>query len=217
MTKKLWDDIVAKYEPGVTSQRYLAAMFGTSNHVVRRALRDAGVAVVPAKKPPASLETRKKMSEAKKGVRPPWAGKPLSRDRLYGNMQSHLRFDVSKEWLLQFEDFEKLKMLNAAIGHSERFPSETEWYRRYIERFYYDAQFNYVYLAWVVSDKDPWKRPSIDHIHPASQGGLGDLDNLQFLSWFENRCKNHLSQEVWIDLKTRIWEYLLDPRVFPHG
>lgn len=209
MTKTKWDEIIAQYEPGVTSLRTLAERFGTNHHVVRRALQSAGIAIVKAKKSPVSAEARQRMSEAKKGFRPPWLNKPPTKNQLYCNMKTHLRFDVSIEWLLQFPDFEKLKMLNAAISHSERFPSCSEWYRRYVEHFYYDDQFNYVYLAWVVSDKDPWKRPSIDHIHPSSQGGLGDLENLQFLSWFENRCKNHLSQEVWESLKSRIWEYLL--------
>lgn len=217
MTHSKRDEIAAAYEPGVTSLRALADRFGTNHHVVRRALQDAGIPIVKAKKRPVSAESRRRMSEAKKGFRPAWLGKPVSRGQLYANMKSHLRFDVSIEWLSQFSDFEKLKMLNMAISHSERFPRETDWYHRYVEHFYYDQQFNYVYLAWIISDKDPWKRPSIDHIHPSSQGGLGDLENLQFLSWFENRCKNHLSQEVWSDLKSRIWEYLLPIKTLSNG
>ena len=36
-------------------------------------------------------------------------------ERLYNNMATHLRFDVSFEWLMQFKDFNKLKLLNDAI------------------------------------------------------------------------------------------------------
>ena len=35
------------------------------------------------------------------------------------------------------------------------------------------------------------------------------LDNLQFLSWFENRCKNDMSQEEWDVLKSNIQEYFV--------
>ena len=35
------------------------------------------------------------------------------------------------------------------------------------------------------------------------------LDNLQFLTWFENRCKNNMSQSEWDDIKTNIGLYLI--------
>lgn len=41
------------------------------------------------------------------------------------------------------------------------------------------------------------------------KGGTNALDNLQFLSWFENRCKNDMSQEEWDNLKSNIEEYFI--------
>ena len=35
------------------------------------------------------------------------------------------------------------------------------------------------------------------------------LDNNQFLSWFENRCKNDMTQDEWNILKSNIKEYLI--------
>lgn len=49
----------------------------------------------------------------------------------------------------------------------------------------------------------------IDHIIPKAKGGTNSLDNLQFLSWFENRCKNDMSQEEWKVLKSNIQEYFI--------
>ncbi len=41
------------------------------------------------------------------------------------------------------------------------------------------------------------------------KGGTNSLDNLQFLSWFENRCKNDMRQEEWDVLKSNIQEYFI--------
>lgn len=39
--------------------------------------------------------------------------------------------------------------------------------------------------------------PSLDHIHPQAKKGSWNLENLQFLTWFENRAKADMSQEEW--------------------
>lgn len=129
-------------------------------------------------------------------------------------MQTHIRFDVSVDWLSQFDDIEKLKVLNRAItnradNHMSRFDVSTEWYKEYILKFYYDTQFNRLYSTWLEYDCKPYLKPSLDHIVPRSKGGTNELDNLQFLTWFENRCKNNMSQSEWDDIKTNIGLYLI--------
>ena len=42
-----------------------------------------------------------------------------------------------------------------------------------------------------------------------ANGGKLDIDNLQFLTWFENRAKNNLSQEEWNKIKDNIGDYLV--------
>ena len=42
---------------------------------------------------------------------------------------------------------------------------------------------------------------------PKSKGGTNDLKNLQFLTWFENRSKNNMTQNEWNKLKLNIGEY----------
>lgn len=66
-----------------------------------------------------------------------------------------------------------------------------------------------VYNRWNISEKDHLKIPSLDHIVPKAKGGTNDIENLQFLSWFENRCKNDMSKEDWNNLKLNIQEYFI--------
>lgn len=130
--------------------------------------------------------------------------------RLYNNMATHLRFNISLDWLLQFKDFDKLKVLNDCITNRDgRFNESDFWYKEYINKFYYDENFNKVYEKWLEFDKMKYLKPSIDHINPRSKGGDNDLNNLQFLTWFENRCKNNLSQEDWNFIKSNIEEFLI--------
>ena len=76
-------------------------------------------------------------------------------------------------------------------------------------RFYFDKQFNLLYDRWNKSGCKPYMKPSIDHITPKAKGGTNALDNLQFLTWFENRCKNDMSQQDWDKMKSNILEYFV--------
>ena len=152
---------------------------------------------------------KKNISKACKG-RKAWSkGKKLPKESLYKNMASHIRFDVSSEWLSQYEDVEKLKFLNKCITNRlGRFIVSSDWYKSYITKFYYDKQFNNIYKKWLGSC-DKYLRPTIDHINPKANGGNNEINNLQFLTWFENRAKNDISQNEWDKLKLNIKDYLI--------
>lgn len=127
------------------------------------------------------------------------------------NMQAHLRFKVDLAWLINFDDFEKIKCLNSLIRtRSSRFVDLNEkFYKKYIEKFYYDNNFNKIYKKWLESNKNHYMKPSLDHIIPVSKGGTNDLDNFQVLTWFENRCKNDMSQKEWDNIKNNINDYFI--------
>ena len=174
------------------SMREIATKMGTNHKLISRILKRNGI---DARKPK-NLSTVKKFD--------------CDIERNYNNMASHLRFDVSTDWLMQFSDFDKLKLLNNVItNRSGRWDVSTEWYKTYIKKFYYDDQFNKIYSAWLDSGKFRYKKPSIDHIKPKSKGGSESIDNLQFLTWFENRCKNDMSQSEWDLLKLNIEDYFI--------
>jgi CRISPR/Cas system Type II protein with McrA/HNH and RuvC-like nuclease domain len=84
----------------------------------------------------------------------------------------------------------------------------TEWYKKYLKRFYNDIQFNLIYKKWVDWNKYKYLKPSIDHIIPVSKWWTNDIENLQFLTWFENRCKNDMTQEEWNNLKNNINNFI---------
>lgn len=156
-------------------------------------------------------EHKDKISKACKG-RDVWSkGKTMPKDSLYKNMLGHLRYKVSLEWLESFDDIEKLKFLNRSIVRDrDKIGFNDNIYIAFIEKFYHDKQFNSLYSKWLASGKDKWMRPSLDHINPKSKkGSIADINNLQFLSWLENRTKVDMEQSEWNKIKQRIKEYFV--------
>ena len=186
------NELVIKLYQNGDSMRSIADKLGTNHKLISRMLKKNGIKA----REPKNLRGIKKFK--------------CAIERNYNNMATHIRFDVSTEWLMQFKDFDKVKLLNEAItNRSGRWDVSSDWYKEYIAKFYYDEQFNDVYSKWVGSNFEPYKKPSIDHIVSKAKGGKNELDNLQFLSWFENRCKNDMTQEDWNILKLNIEEYFV--------
>jgi len=59
---------------------------------------------------------------------------------------------------------------------------------------------------WKVTN-DKWIKPSLDHVKAKCNGGTLLLNNLQFVSWLENRAKVDIDQDEWDSIKARIGEY----------
>ena len=128
-------------------------------------------------------------------------GRVRSTEAKYKNMMKHIRFDVSLEFLTSFS-YDKIKMLNYAIRKNFQ-DFTTDDYINYIERFHNCPQFNKIFNLWIESGRSKWAKPSLDHIQPTSRGGDNSLANLQFITWFENRMKNAMNAEEWLEFKER--------------
>jgi transposase len=133
----------------------------------------------------------------------------------YAYLQKCLRFDVPVEWLLQYKDIHKLAYLNHLITdrkdtfiRKKRFDETTEWYKSYIEKFYDDPRFSFLYANWKEKD-DQLLRPVLAHVIPPSKGGTNELNNLIMITYFENTLRKTLDQEKWDYVKAHINEYFL--------
>ena len=183
--------VIQDYTDGA-SLRKVAALHGIDHHRVKRILVKNGVEI---RQPKRCVGLRK------------YENAFISK---YANMANHLRFDVSLSWLLQFQDYEKLKFLNKQIiNRDRRFNESTEWYVQYIEHFYCDETFNRLYKRYLDSGKQKYFKPSLDHITPRSLGGTNDLDNLQYVTLLENMCKRNIPNDDWIKIRANISDYFM--------
>lgn len=193
-------EIIRLYDAEKYTLRRIAKEFNTDHHRIKRILEKNGVTVTSSKgrrQIPMSEETKIKMSLAKKG-KSYGVGKKMPKSSLYKNMQKHLRFNIELEFLQQFDDVEKLKILNRIIRNT-RLPVgfTDDDYKNYIKTFYYDEGFNNTYDNWIKEGKKKFAKPSIDHIKPLSKGGTWNIDNLQIVPWCINRAKFNYSIEEW--------------------
>ncbi len=198
------------YENGYTL-RMIAKQFNSNHHFVRRRLVEMGVEITRFGRiqKPVSEATRKKISDIAKGRPSYWKGKKMPQTSLYKNMQSHLQWNVELDFLMRFEDIERLKALNRLLTRDRvSVHFDTNKYKQFIEKFYYDEKF--IRQLKIYRDSgNKYDRPSIDHIIPLSRGGTWDLENLQIISWFDNRAKCDMTQEEYDEIRKKYWVSIL--------
>lgn len=208
--KTLSQKVVEAYTPHQTTLREVGRVVGIDHHRVKRILEAEGVAIVKGKRGAFTDEHRANISKSCKGRKTWNQGRKMPKNSLYKNMIAHLRFDVELSWIEKFEDIEKMKFLNSCISKRKgRFEVSNDWYISYVEKFYNEKQFNRIYNVWITNGKEKYLRPTIDHINPRANKGGNGLENLQFLTWFENRAKCDMTQSEWDHLKTNMNKYLV--------
>lgn len=184
------------------SMRKIGRILKRDHHYIKRRLEEEGIEITQRGRirDPFSDETKRKMSEKAKQRGANNQGVKMSIKAVYKNMRAHLKYDIELDWLMQFKNIEKLKCLNKILSRDRvciHFNSEK--YKMFIEKFYYDTNFNKQFEIYCVT-RDKWDLPSLDHVLPLSKGGTWDLDNLQIISWFENRAKCDLQMKKFEEL-----------------
>ncbi len=197
-------EIVRLYQDERWTLRRIADKDRSNHHKIRRALARHGIKPRSKKEAgirgPVSAETKEKMSIARlayfaKGNKPYNLGRKASDDRRRINIAARMGS------LLDFKKYpvyERLLFLTKYIAKHRKHLGQNDATRKdFLDKFYHDSQFHRLYDAWVASGKSKWYRPSIDHITPISRGGTFALDNLRFITWFENRAKADMTLPEW--------------------
>lgn len=102
----------------------------------------------------------------------------------------------------RYGDIAKLKFLSSLYTDDrQRFVNAGTTRQAFMDKFYFDKDFNAMYSTWLAQGKPKWIIPSLDHKTPLSKGGSWELDNLHFMTWFENRAKADMTFEEWTAFK----------------
>ncbi len=122
-------------------------------------------------------------------------------------------FNPSYAWVKKFKDMDKFSFLHdkayISINNGTIKNADTEWYVSYIDKFYHCERFNRLYFNWLYNDKCKLLKPSLDHIVPVSKGGSDDIENIVFLTFFENKAKTNYMPDQWENIKNNIDFYLI--------
>ncbi|WP_068676856.1 HNH endonuclease signature motif containing protein [Oceanobacillus sp. Castelsardo] len=194
------NEVVRLYVEEDKTLRHTGEIVGIDHHRVKRILVKHGVKIEKKKRSkPVTEEHKKKLSESLKG-RSSWLkGKNLPKEIIYKQIKTKLRSDID---FSVYGDYEKLKVLMKLLRkHREYIGYNDETRKVFLDHFYYDENFNAIYQLWLESDYNKWMYPSFDHKIPISKCGEWELNNYQFLTWFENRMKVDMNVEEWEQCK----------------
>ena len=192
--------IVSMYQDGGYTLRHLADIFGTNHHRIKRILVAHGVKITRRNTlKEFSEEHRRKISESCKG-RKVWSeGKAMTEEFKRKNMKAKLKTEIDLD---KYPDYEKLYLLTSILSKRKEHIGYDDLIRElFLDKFYFDANFNSIFDKWKSVGENKWYRPTLDHKVSQANGGTWDLENLQFLTWFENRAKAEMNQDEWEEFK----------------
>lgn len=198
-------EIIRLYTEEKYTLRRIASIFDTNHHMIKRILvaNDIEITNDDRNRKPFTDEHRRKIGLASKGRRAPNKGKKMNEEQRRQNMMAKLDGDYD---LTKYPDYDRLLFLSRIYTkRRNQFENADVSRNDFWDCFYFDKQFNAIYDAWIINNKNKWYRPTLDHMIALSNGGQWQLYNLQFLSWFENRAKESMSEQQWQDfcIKTK--------------
>lgn len=181
--------------------RRIADNFKTDHHRIKRILIAGGVVITNENRLRAPLtdEHKKKIGEKSRG-RKAWnkgmrADELTIRRLIKARMRTLIDLDI-------YPDLYRLQFLIRITSRHFKHLGYCDGVRKeFLDKFYFDEQFNRLYDRWQESGENKWYYPSIDHISSKFNGENWNLDNLQFLTWFENRAKAEMNQDEWEKFK----------------
>jgi hypothetical protein len=186
--------IVSLYHGGATL-RSISREAGIDHHRIKRILIEEGVDIRDRYTlPPFTKEHKRKIGEKSVGRIPKNKGIPATDEMIIKYISARIEGDVD---LSEFDNPDKLKILTKTSSKRKPLRRTDERRQSFFDRFYFDPAFCAIYDLWIKSGKDKWHRPTLDHIVPLSKGGGWEPENLQYLTWFENRAKADMTGDEW--------------------
>lgn len=198
-TPKISDDKIQELYKDGNGLRAISRVAGIDHHRVGRILKSNGIELRETYTlPPFTEEHKRNIGAASVGRIPKNKGIPATDEEIIKYISARIEGDVD---LSKFKDPRRLKILTKLT--SKRKPlKETDAIRQeFYDTFYFDTAFNAIYDLWIDSGKCMWRRPTLDHKTPLSKGGGWKMENLQFLTWFENRAKADMDYDEWEQFK----------------
>ncbi len=176
--------------------RRIAKQMNTNHHLIERILQRNGIETGDrAKRRAPFTEEHKSKIGAKSKGRQSTLGRKMSVESRRKNMRAKMQTDLTLD---EYVDFDRLLLLTGILTRHKKHLAVTDEQRTaFLDTFYFDDAFNAVYDVWIASGKNKWCYPSIDHKTPKANGGNWTLDNLQFITWFENRAKADMTLAEW--------------------
>ena len=182
--------------------RRIAEKFGTNHHRIKRILAGEGIEITNERR------IREPMPEAQRALignatrgRKAWnkgvrANEQQIRKYIKARMRTKIDLDL-------YEDLNKLQLLiRLTSKHFKHLGVNDEVRKAFLDKFYFDEAFNKIYDKWQLTGENKWYFPSLDHKVSKFNGENWELDNLQFLTWFENRAKAEMNQDEWDKFKS---------------
>ncbi|WP_190273802.1 HNH endonuclease signature motif containing protein [Granulicella mallensis] len=217
------DEVVRLYTQERWTLRRIADLYHSNHHVIRRILHKNNVEIIGNRaRKPVSDETRKRQSAAAKKRGPHLTKYTYSEAQNRANQKRKMGTVIDLD---QYKDFERLKFLTKLTSrYRKHFGHSDEVRKAFIDKFWNDPAFNAIYDRWISSGQNKWWMPSLDHKQPKSRKGSWALDNLEMLTWFENRAKDNMTSEEWAAFKRTnhissdlFIENILNDRIQPNG
>jgi len=196
-------EVIRLYVDELWTLRMVADYFATNHHRIRRILNKHNISITAKqRRKPMTEEHKQKIVATRKAMGYVSWQKGLKMDEVFKRKNMKGKLKTSIDLIGLYPDYEKLKFLTHYLSkHKIHLGFDDDVRKAFLDKFYFDNQFNRIYDKWQETGENKWYFPSLDHKESKFNGENWSIENLQFLTWFENRAKAEMNQDEWEKFK----------------